>query len=142
MAFDRDFNFEPDSGFPHLDLKTGEVIWIYDSEEEAAYAGIDETGNKQAREVIESAPDRYVVIPGRSHGEHHKILQQFLGSNWTDNENVRRFAKEAYFGSIGGWRKAVDDEEITRAFEGFRDRSLAKAADDFLHSHGIDPVWL
>ena len=73
--------------------------------------------------------------------EHHEILQEFLASDWTDNENLKSWAEKAYFGSIGGWKEKVDDDSAVSAFHNFRDRKTTQMAEDFLRSHGVEPQW-
>lgn len=86
-------------------------------------------------------PDRYVEIPGLDHGDHHEFLERFLNSDWTDDDEIWRRARETYFGSIDGWIKSMDDESIVHAFYDFRDRKTTGMAEAFLRSHGIEPDW-
>ena len=143
-AFDRDVDFHdayPQSAY--LDRQTGEVIWFYeddnDAELEAGCLAAEEF--RKNRQIIEATPEQYLEIPGLDHGDHHDLLKDFLSSNWTDDDGLRRYAQDAYYGSIGGWKKSVDDESIIHAFYDFRDRMTTEMAEAFLRSHGIEPVW-
>ena len=143
LAFDRDVDFHDTyPTFTYLDLKTGDVIWVYE-DDEGAYmeAGISTDDNRATRERVESMPERYLEIPGLDHGDHHDILREFLDSDWTADEQQQAKARNAYFGSIGGWKESVDDDSIVHAFHNFRDRKTKKMAEDFLREHGIQPDW-
>jgi hypothetical protein len=143
LAFERDVDFHdmgPQSTY--LDLNTGEIIWVYEEDEDAYLdVGISEEENREIRERIEAASDRYLEIPGLSHSEHHEILQAFLNSHWTDDEETWRNVRDAYFGSIGGWKKSLEDERILHAFYDYRDRMIKQMAEEFLREHGIYPRW-
>jgi hypothetical protein len=142
-AFERDVDFHdhvPQSTY--LDLETGEVLWIYEDDDEAEFeAGIEPEENAALREQIDTSPERYLLVPGRDHGEHHDILREFLQSHWTDDEELRLRAGDAYAGSIGRWMEAVDDQEVINAYFGFRDRKIKELAEEFFEDHGLKPVW-
>ena len=86
-AFERDEVFtDPYFQIAFLDLETGDVIWIFEEDDDAEmYAGIDPEENAALRTEIDTYPERYLEIPGRDHGEHHDILREFLNSNWTED---------------------------------------------------------
>ena len=86
-------------------------------------------------------PDHYLEIPGLDHGDHHDILKAFLRSDWTDNEERSRNAEMAYFGSIGGWKESVNDEEAVHRFYDFREQKITILAEEFLQEYGISPIW-
>ena len=142
-AFDRDVDFHeayPQSA--NLDRHAGEIVWFYEEDFDAEMeAGIPPEENQATRHRIEAMPDRYLEIPGLDHGDHHDLLKDFLSSNWTDDDDLWRYAQEAYRGSIGRWKKSVDDESIIREFYNFRDRKTTERAEAVLRSHGIEPVW-
>ena len=143
LAFDRDVGFH--DAYPlstYLDLDTGEIIWVYEDDENAYWEmGIPADNNRAKRECIEAAADRYLEIPGLDHGDHHEILRKFLDSDWTEDEETRSEARNAYFGSIGGWKKSLDDERIVYTFYDFRDRKTEQLAEEFLRKNGIEPEW-
>lgn len=56
-------------------------------------------------EKINASPERYLEIPDRDHGEHHDILQDFLSSNWTDDEERPEHDRGIQALSVGGSRK-------------------------------------
>ena len=93
------------------------------------------------RERVAAEPVRYLKIPGLDHGQHHEILRQFLQSDWTPDDARRRRAREAYFGSIGAWKKEVRDEEAVDTFRDFRGAEITKRAEEFLRENRIDPEW-
>ena len=93
-AFQRDEDFEHYPQSTYLNLNTGEVFWVFIEDDDAAmWAGIEPEENASLREKIEAAPEMYLEIRGRNHGEHHDILREFLNSNWTDDENLRAKAQ-------------------------------------------------
>ena len=143
LAFDRDVDFH--DAYPtstYLDLETGNTIWVYEDDEDAYMeAGISTDDNRRTRERVESIPGQYLEIPGLDHGDHHDILRGFLDSDWTASKERHAKARNAYFGSIGGWKKSVDDDSIVHEFHDYRDRKTKQMADDFLHEHGIQPDW-
>ena len=73
--------------------------------------------------------------------EHHEILQEFLASDWTDNENLKSWAEKAYSRSINRWKEKVDDDSAVSAYDDFRNRKTKQMAEDYLRSHGIEPQW-
>jgi len=97
--------------------------------------------NREERERIEAEPDRYLEIPGLDYGDHHRILQRFLWSDWTDDEARKDKAAEAYFGSIGGWKKNVGDQGAIHAFYDSQDAQINELAEEFLRENDIIPDW-
>jgi hypothetical protein len=142
QAFARDLSFHDDyPQFRFLDLKSGDILSFYDNDEQAEIsAGISAEENAELRQPVVDNPDGYLEIPGLDHGEHHEILKEFLASDWTDNENLKSCAKNAYFRSIGRWKKNVDYES-TVAYDDFRESKTKQMAEDFLRSHGFEPQW-
>lgn len=143
MAFGRDVDYEAmGSDLSYLDRQSGEVIWIFETDEDAEMlAGLPANDNRRDRERIEGDPDRYLEIPGRVHGDHHDILRAFLRSSWCGDDRRRQNAEEAYSGSIGRWKKQVRDESAIHAFYDFRDKTLAELAEEWLRDSGIIPIW-
>jgi hypothetical protein len=142
-AFERDVDFH--DHFPqstYLDLETGEVIWICEDDDEAEFeTGIEPEENADLREKLDTSPERYLLIPGRDHGEHHDILREFLNSHWTDDEELHLRAQDAYTGSIGRWMEAVDDQEVVNEYVRFREHKIKELAEEFFEEHGLQPVW-
>ena len=142
-AFARDLPFHddyPKSGY--LDLKSGDILWFYDDDEEAEIsAGISAEENAALRQPVANNPDGYLKIPGLEHDEHHEILQEFLASDWTDNENLKSWAEKAYSRSINRWKEKVDDDSAVSAYDDFRESKTKQMAEDFLRSHGVEPQW-
>ena len=146
-AFELAFSHAPNpiyasSELAYLDRQTGEVIWGFESDEDAEmYAGFPAEENRAVRQRIEAAPERYLDIPGLDHGDDHDILRAFLKSNWTDDDEMWRETKYAYRGSIGRWKRAVNDRDVIHAYHDFCNRRAAEMADKFLRDHGIEPDW-
>jgi len=143
MAFGRDADYEAmGSDFSYLDRQTGEVMWIFETDEDAeGLVGIPVDDNRRGRDQAEAEPDRFLEIPGLDHGDHHDILKAFLRSHWCDDEWRRLNAKEAYSGSIGRWKRQIRDEDAIHAFYDFRDVLVAKLAEEWLGENGIVPIW-
>lgn len=142
-AFERDEVFSDlSSQSAYLDLETGEVLWVFDDDDDAEmYAGIDPKENVALRKQIDAHSERYLQIPGRDHGEHHDILRDFLDSDWTDDEALWTQARNAYSGSIGGWKEEVDNHDVVHAYYDFRDRRIKKLAEEFFRDNDIQPIW-
>ena len=142
-AFERDVDFHVE--YPqsyYLDLQTGEVIWVFEDDEDAEMAaGMEPNENAAVRARIDASPGKYLQIPGLDHGEHHDILREFLNSHWTDDEELKTRAQQAYSGSIGRWKQAIDRRDVEHAYYEFRDRKIMEMAEEFLHEHHIDPLW-
>ena|SRR5437588_4929689 len=138
-AFNRDVDFH--DNYPqsvYVDKETGEIFWVYKEDEDAyADAGIPVKENAKNRRQIAADPERFLEIPGRTHGEHHDLPGEFLASEWTEDASLREQARAAFFGSIGGGLKAAPDPNIVDAFYEFRDRRLGKKAANFLREHGL-----
>ena len=142
-AFDRDVIFH-DAYFQttYLDRATGTVEWVYEEDNEAEIEGPGADENQSLKKMIEADPGRFIVIPGLSHDEHHQVLQDFLDSDWTDNEVNKKFALESYFRSIGGWKEQIpEDSGIIEAWETHQEKAFRRLAIEFLQCHGIKPDW-
>ena len=142
-AFGRDLFYDDlnvQSSF--LDTETGEMIWIYEDGEDVELTyGITEEENTANRKRVEDNPERYLEVKGLEHGEHHGILLEFLDSYWTEDEELRRKANEAYSGSIGRWKEAVDNDDAVRSYYDYRDHIIESMAEEFLRKNGIEPEW-
>ncbi len=142
-AFGRDLFYDDlnvQSSF--LDTETGEMIWIYEDGEDVELTyGITEEENTANRKRVEDNPERYLEVKGLEHGEHHGILLEFLDSYWTEDEELRRKANEAYSGSIGRWKEAVDNDDAVRSYYDYRDHEIESMAVEFFRKNGIEPVW-
>ncbi len=141
-AFQRDEDYEYYPQSTYLDLKTGKILWIFADDHDAEmWAGMEPEENAALREKVDTASEMYLEIRGRDHGEHHNILREFLNSNWTDDEELREKARDAYSGSIGGWKEEVDDRYVVNAYYDFRDWKIKELAEEFLHENDIQPIW-
>ncbi|MGZ8212459.1 MAG: hypothetical protein ACXWUH_18295 [Burkholderiales bacterium] len=138
LAFNRDARFH--DRFPqtvYLDRETGDVLWVYQNDEEAEAEGVRGGLNDEHRAQIASAPERYLEIPGRTHDEHHQILRDFLESDWTGDEHEKALASSAYSQSIGGWLSTVENEEAVRAYFEYKETTLRAMAQQFLRHSRI-----
>jgi len=142
MAFGLDADFQnPYSSTAYLDQDTGDVFWVYEDEYNARMDGMDPEENRNHQQSIKENPDQYLEIPGLSHAQHHDILKSFLASDWTDNKQQQNRVHGAYFGSIGGWLGSPDvDDEARFAYRDYCEQKKTELAEEFLRSHGIEPV--
>jgi len=142
-AFQRDEVFhDPCSQSTYLDLETGEVIWVFEEDDDAEmWAGIDPEENAALRGQIDASSERYLEIPGRDHSEHHDILREFLNSNWTVDQELWIRARDAYSGSIGKWKEEVDNQDVVHVYYDFREQKIKQLAEEFSDEHDIHPVW-
>jgi hypothetical protein len=141
MAFERDVDYENPPQEAYLDLVSGGIEWLFEEDENAELLGISTAENKSQRDRISGDPDRFLLIPGLSHSDHHDILRSFLASNWTGDDRQRDIAQNAYTGSIGGWKKTVADLGVIRAYQQFRDEMIAELAEAFLRQNGVKAEW-
>ena len=116
-AFERDVDFHneyPQSAY--LDLETGEVIWVFEEDEDAEWAtGIEPGETDDVRARIDGSPERYLEIPGRGHGEHHDILREFLNSDWTEDKELKsRHSKRIQVRSVGGKKRSIVETSCMR----------------------------
>ena len=143
MAFGRDVDFH--DTYPqvvYLDRQTGGIVWLYETDDNAYMeVGIPAEENRQEREAVDAAPERYLEIPGLDHDDHHRILRRFLMSDWTRDKERRQRAEDAYRGSIGKWKRDVGDEDTVDAFYAFREAEIVAMAEEFLRENGIEPMW-
>jgi len=142
MAFERDVDYQNDPPEEvYLDLVTGDLAWVYEEDDDAETYGLSPDENRDMRKRIEAEPKRFLLIPDLDHGEHHDILKAFLRSDWTKDEDQHDIARNAYFGSIGGWKKAIRDDKVIHAYYRFRDQRIVEMADEFLSNHGVEVDW-
>ncbi len=142
METDRDFPIGDAEEIPYLDSETGEIHWVYEDDEDAeSIVNIPAEENWMKREAIEAAPDRYLEVPGVDHGEHHEILRAFLRSSWTDDDEAWQRAYDAYRGSIGRWKDAVDERDVIHAYYRFQEQKVLEMGVEFLRENGIEPDW-
>jgi hypothetical protein len=138
LAFNRDARYH--DRFPqtvYLDRETGDVLWVYQNDEEAEAEGMRAGQNDEHRERVEANPARYLEIPGRSHNCHHEILRDFLDSDWTDDPHEKALAKDVYDWSIGGWLTAVENEHAVKAYFEYKEATLRQMAQQFLRDNQI-----
>ena len=142
MAMDYDDTWAEGPQIPYLDSETGEVLWVFENDEDAeSIVDIPAEENRALREAVETAPDRYLEIPGVDHGDHHDILRRFLRSSWTDDDEAWERAYDAYRGSIGRWKDAVNDRDVIHAYYRFQERQVLEMGVEFLRENGIEPEW-
>jgi hypothetical protein len=84
--FSQDADFITHPGRCFVDLENLSIEWIVD----------DEDLDAELLRCVDDFPDRYLEIPMLTHADHHDILQEFIGSEWTDNPELRAAAKQAY----------------------------------------------
>lgn len=141
FAADRDYHANIEGQETYLDRSSGALIYtVTDPSIVAALIGeaaiadfLDNTA------LVKANPDRYLLIPSMSHGEHHAVIQAFLDSDWTSDQQRRDHASGVYFPrkSLGYWVKNVGDEATLQAHDAFRSARHQQLAEDFLRKNGI-----
>lgn len=137
-AFNRDSRFHdrvPQT--VHLDRQTGEVLWVYQRDEDAEAEGVRAGLNGEHRDRVASEPGRYLEIPGVTHNDHHQILRDFLESDWTEDPREAELAREAYDWSIGGWLTSVENDHAVKAYFEYKEAALQAMAAQFLRDHQL-----
>lgn len=127
----------------YLDLESGEVILVWESDEEfeSTTNAVPEENRRNA-EAVEANPDRYAELPELDSFDANEMLQEFLDSSWTDDAKLRSRARDAYRGSIGRWKKAIGrDPRIIHPWNAYEERArLQRIADHFREEHGVELV--
>ena len=136
-AFSIDVGFQPYPDEAYLCKKTGEILFLPDE--------MSDYSNDENHEAVKKNPNQYLQIPGKSHGEHHEILKDFLNSiekSDSFSESEIKGANEAYYGakSIGFWKKQVS-EEMYDAYSDFREKVLETEGEEWLRKNGIEVEW-
>ena len=141
-SFARDRDYHDTYRQDHfLDLHTGEILVVYANNEEAAIdaGAVVAAENSRSLARIGKEPTRFVKIPGLSHGKHHELLQEFLESNWTSDQELKQQAVSAYHKSIGAWLAAMESQgQAVQAWEKFKSRRTEQMAHDFIRSLGTE----
>jgi len=136
LAFGRDVDFhDPYPISTYLDRVTGNIDWVWKNDEDAEGEGIPAEDNQKLCEQIKATPNRYLELPGLSHGDHHTILKEFLATECPED------SQGDYFSSIGGWIKSQEDERIVASYYDFRYRKILQRGETFLQQHGVKPQW-
>lgn len=143
MAFRRDIEYHtPNYGEWYLDLKTGNVFWVYDVDQEAESDGLSAEENKSQREDVESQPDQFALIPGLHHGEYHDILKSFITSDCIEDKQLIEEVQFCYQGSIGRWIERVgrldDSSIILNKWSEFQESTIEAKAREFLKKFNIE----
>ena len=150
MAFNIDEQFQdPYDIDRYLDKKSGGIIFIYEDDDNAEMEGGDALENKEMKRLVKENPDDYLEIVGRSHSESHEIVQDFLDSSWTDDENLKKYVRGLYNSSIGWWIKTVRNDSdlekecdtIIESYYKFLEDTIEKEKDKFLKRNGIKYKW-
>ncbi|MDB5864685.1 MAG: hypothetical protein JWO70_2491 [Betaproteobacteria bacterium] len=138
QAFNRDNRYH--DRFPqtvYLDRVTGDVIWVYENDEEAEAEGVRAGLNDEHRAQVQAEPGRYLTIPGLTHDQHHQILRDFLESDWTEDEHEKELAKKVYARSISGWLSTVENEHAFRSYFEYKAATMKAMAQQWLRDNGI-----
>jgi hypothetical protein len=142
MAFNRSTNCHEQYPInPYLDRVTGELLFVYESDDKAAAEGIPRDANRLKREKVAGDHERYILIPGRSHGDHDAFLKEFLASPWSDNKLETNAAQGAHCGSIADWLEQVGNQNAIKKYFEFCDRKLIELGTNFLREQNIDIFW-
>lgn len=126
---------------PYLDLETGEVVWIYEDDEVARDIINEAEENAKLRDQIYENSERYLRIESLDYNDHRDALTAFLSSDWTADDRKWQFARNAYSGAIGRWKRAVNDRDIVHAYYDYLETWAFERAGEFLAENGVEPEW-
>ena len=114
---------------------------MFDSDKQAEVVGISVRENKRTRKYIEASPERYLALPRLTQRFMNKMIRAFIDSEWTDDVELRAFARLAYDGSVNRWKKRLSSE-ILLVFDLYEIRYLLPTVADFLRAHAVEPKWI
>lgn len=131
LHYSQDANFTIHPGRCFIDLENLSIEWTVD----------DENLDAELLGCVDDTPDRYLEVPMLTHADHHDILQEFIGSEWTASQELRAAAKQAYAKvSIGAWLDGVNDS-TREAYHDFRNSAYEARLTAFLNQHGLSPAY-
>ncbi len=135
---DRDYH-DPYDLERYIDLDTDSICLVYAMDHEAEMEGMSGKENEALRNEVKAHPERFLVIDGLSHAQHHQILVDFIESEPFDSEETRQRAKDAYYGrkSIGAWIKTVGPELSGRYFS-FKEEAISRLMHQWAKAHGVE----
>ncbi|MDD2882856.1 MAG: hypothetical protein PHQ58_20790 [Rhodoferax sp.] len=129
-----------------LNRKTGEIIsTIIDPDDVEMNMG--EFAAKELlinTKIVNDNPSNFLEIQATSHADHHKVMQDFLASKWTEDISKREHASSVYYGpnSIGRWLKNVADQSAIDAYFLFKEDAIKRLSEVFLLENGVsDFKW-
>ncbi|MBL1218918.1 MAG: hypothetical protein D8M59_15670 [Planctomycetes bacterium] len=126
---------------PYLDLETGNIVWVWESDldyAETLNAPADDNAANAA--LVESNPERFAEVPDLGPADDNAMLKEFLGSDWTPDQSLWQWACDAYRGSVGRWRRAVRGEpDVIKAWHEFEAQATRSRALEFLADNDIEP---
>jgi len=120
-----------------IDLKTLDVERVWNSDSSAEGFGSDPEQNKEWREKIENEPDRFVVV--RPYDGDPNSLKNFLGSDWTEDEELREQAWDCFYQNNGryrGWKDNASDKAVSAFYE-WENNAKQRYIRDYLKDYGI-----
>jgi hypothetical protein len=127
FARDRDYHDRvPQEAF--LDRETGELLWFCVSNEDADEFGLTPVENESLRQQVYADAHRFIRIPGRSHGELHELLREYL---------EKRPDLPPYCASIGLWKKQLESEDDFLDYRAFCAERLRPKLVQYLLSYGV-----
>ena len=143
---DSDYRADLEDQQAYLDRESGEIVNattdLWKAEMLYGLSAIEDLAESSA--LVKAHPDQYLEIESMSHGAHHRIMQNFLESDWTnDKERIERVCNVYYpRKSIGYWLKNVEDDKACDAYFAYRDAQITCLAEEFLRDNGVsDFVW-
>jgi len=142
LAFQSVYDYQLGPVKAYLDMESGFIVWLFEDDEDAVREwNMDPAENAANRQMVQEFPDRYIEIPGQMYKENSDFLEEFLESDWTDDNELQQLASSAYSGSVGRWVNAVNDEDVVHKFENFRRNKITKIAEKYLRKLKIKVIW-
>ena len=149
LIFGADWNYRPEFEGQQvfLDRSSGELVYttidLWKAEMLYGLSAIEDL--VESSTLVREHPEQYLEIDIMGHGAHHRILQNFLDSDWTnDNERAER-VRNVYYPrkSIGCWLNEVKDDKACDDYFAYRDAEITWLAEEFLRDNGVnDFLWV
>lgn len=137
---DGDYHSQCEYSSTYLNKSDGELDYAWTNKEKMVLElGEDFVTEIPPAKELKKYPDRYLEIAPMSHSAHHHILQSFLNSRWT-NEQERANRVEAFYyprKSIGYWLRSVGDDAAVEAYRRFAEIEIRRLAEDYLKRNGV-----
>ena len=130
LAMGVDSDYDRNTSPAWVDTQTGEILFVFETDEEAyqAWGSAALADQREQRIRVHTYPDRYLRLPEVDHGDWHEEFQAFLKS-------IGREAEYSF--TIGGWLKERASQEDRAGWEDFKRGAAIRRFEAFMSEHGI-----
>jgi hypothetical protein len=112
----------------YLHRETGEVVGVYEQDEDATLAGVAEDENRRRRQEVATGFGVFLEIPIPDHGQRHAWFREFLKT---------RDQESAYFGSITDWLETYGTDEDWDDWRDFESERVIQHAVQVAEAAGV-----